>query len=301
MAGRASVRSSARPVDGETVPLPSLARVHDLDPATIATFAVNGHCCVRGLATADECAAYLPEIQAGVNRWHPEPIPLDERDTYGKAFLQALALRATGTTVQRFTDAPRFAEAAARLMGVAGVRLYHDQALFKEPGGGRTPWHQDQNYWPLDTDDTITMWMPLVDLDPSVGSMTFIDRSHRDGDVGAGQISDASDAAIAESIISGSRSTTTHGALRAGDATFHRGWTMHSAGPNPTDRMRPVMTIIWFADGARITEPDGPEQRFDLRAWLGGGTPGDLADGPENPLLWPVGRGEASPTRDPRS
>ena len=36
------------------------------------------------------------------------------------------------------------------------VRLYHDQALFKEAGGGITPWHQDQHYWPLDTDRTIT-------------------------------------------------------------------------------------------------------------------------------------------------
>ena len=34
-------------------------------------------------------------------------------------------------------------------MGVEGVRLYHHQALFKEPGGGYTPWHAGQFYWPL--------------------------------------------------------------------------------------------------------------------------------------------------------
>lgn len=27
---------------------------------------------------------------------------------------------------------------------VDGVRIYHDQALFKSPGGGPTPWHCDQ-------------------------------------------------------------------------------------------------------------------------------------------------------------
>jgi len=31
-------------------------------------------------------------------------------------------------------------------MGVQGVRLYHDQALIKEPGGKPTPWHQDYYY-----------------------------------------------------------------------------------------------------------------------------------------------------------
>src|SRR5207249_11996994 len=53
------------------------------------------------------------------------------------------------------------------------ICLYHDQALFKEAGGGRTPWHQDMYYWPLDTDRTITMWMPLVDVPAEVGSMLF--------------------------------------------------------------------------------------------------------------------------------
>ena len=38
------------------------------------------------------------------------------------------------TLFERFTLARRFAKIAADLMGVEGVRIYHDQALFKEPG-----------------------------------------------------------------------------------------------------------------------------------------------------------------------
>ena len=267
--------------------LPPLDTPHELSAASIDAFTRDGHCVVQGLASASECAAYLPEIQTGVDRWHPEPSPIAERDTYGRAFLQAVALRATHPPTRGFVDSPRFAEVAARLLGADAVRLYHDQALFKEPGGGRTPWHQDQNYWPLDTDDIVTMWMPLRDLDPAVGSMTFVDGSHRDRDVGAGEISDASDEMIDAAVIADQRSTTTHGALAAGDATFHRGWTIHSAGPNPTDTMRPVMTMIYFADGAKVTEPTGPEQRFDLATWLGDATPGTVANGDHNPRLWP--------------
>jgi len=269
------------------VTLPTIDGAHELDHATIDALRRDGHCCVRDLATADECAAFLPVITEGVDKWHPEPTPLDERSTYERAFLQAAALRSIHKPTRGFVDSPRFAKVAADLLGVDGVRLYHDQALFKEPGGGRTPWHQDQNYWPLDTDEVVTMWMPLADIDPAVGSMSFVDGSHLGRDVGAGQISDESDRTIEDSIAAGNRSITTHGALKAGDATFHKGWTIHSAGQNPTAAMRPVMTIIWFADGARITEATSPEQEFDLQTWLDGGDPGTLAASHRNPLLWP--------------
>ena len=80
------------------------------------------------------------------------------------------------------------------------MRLYHDQALFKEPGGGRTPWHQDQFYWPFDSGDTITMWMPLVDVAPEVGSMRFVAGSHRLGHVSGESISDESDREVSALI-----------------------------------------------------------------------------------------------------
>ena len=44
---------------------------------------------------------------------------------------------------------------------VEGVRLYHDQALNKEPGGGYTPWHCDAYYWPVQSDKIVTAWVPL--------------------------------------------------------------------------------------------------------------------------------------------
>ena len=65
-----------------------------------------------------------------------------------------------------------------------------------QAGGGATPWHQDQYYWPLSTDQTITMWMPLVDVPSSVGTMTFASGSHRLGFLGSYAISDESEAAI---------------------------------------------------------------------------------------------------------
>ena len=44
---------------------------------------------------------------------------------------------------------------------VKGVRIYHDQALYKEPGGGCTPWHADGYYFPLSSEKILTAWVPL--------------------------------------------------------------------------------------------------------------------------------------------
>jgi hypothetical protein len=146
--------------------LPSLDDHRPVDAATVTAFRAAGHALVRGLADADEVAAHRTVISDAVRRRSTETRPLAERDTYGRAFLQVPNLWRHDRGVARFVLAERFAGAAADLLGVDAVRIYHDQALYKEPGGGRTPWHQDGVYWPLDTDLTITMWMPLVDVAP---------------------------------------------------------------------------------------------------------------------------------------
>jgi len=266
--------------------LPDLGGDREIDADQRAAYAADGHACVRGLATAEEIEAYRPLLLAGAeaNRW--EHRPLEERDTYGRAFLQMFNLWQHDPAVARFVLAPRFGRVAADLMGVPGVRLYHDQALVKEAGGGYTPWHQDQGYWPVDTTDTITMWMPLVDVPAEIGSMTFASGSHHLGDVSGGAISDASDQAVDELIRQRGLGTVSHGALAAGDATFHAGWTLHAAAPNPTSADRPVMTVIYVADGSHVTEPTD-QQRFDMH-WLGGAKPGEPVGSDLNPLIWPA-------------
>lgn len=246
----------------------------------------DGFAVVRGLATPDEVAWFRPAIVATAQRLNRETRPLAERGTYGRAFLQTPNLWQHDEQVRRFVFARRFARVAAELMGVAGVRLYHDQALVKEPHGGLTPWHQDQVYWPLATTHTITMWMPLVDLDSDMGIMNFARGSHATGGLTDLPIGRASQDAL--SRIVAERGFTIDGptVMRAGDATFHSGWTLHGAPPNGTDRAREVMTMIYFADGTRIGGSDHPTRAFDLAAWLPGLREGDVAASAINPLLW---------------
>lgn len=265
--------------------LPALDGTFPLDPTAVERFQADGHVLVEGLAGSDEVAAFRPLIERAALDTAWDKRPLEERDTYGKAFLQSFNLWRVDDRIATFVLSARFARVAAGLLGVERVRLYHDQALCKEPGGGRTPWHQDQHYWPMDTDRTITMWMPLVDVRTEIGSMTFVTGSHNMGDLRGRSISDASDAEFGALISDQALPTRSYGALSAGDATFHAGWTIHSAGPNPTETMRSVMTVIYVADGARVRTILTEAQDFDRKVWLGGTGPGELIDSDLNPVL----------------
>lgn len=249
-------------------------------------FRQNGHILLPEVANPDEIKIFQPAIKKTSTRFNTETRSLEDRDTYGKAFLQIMNLWRHDAEVKKFVFAKKFAQVAADLLGVEKIRLYHDQALFKEPNGGYTPWHQDQYYWPLDTENTITMWMPLVDIDEQMGMLTFVSRSHKKGAIGSIEISDESeetyDAYIAEHAFPIAKADS----MKAGDATFHTGWTIHSAGRNHSQtKIREVMTIIYYADGARITPPQNQNQVNDIAAWMGGKTVGDIADSELNPVL----------------
>jgi ectoine hydroxylase-related dioxygenase (phytanoyl-CoA dioxygenase family) len=269
-----------------TASLPPLDEPYELNSAQIESYKEKGHVCLRQVVSQDVIVAYEPFISQLVKELNNQNKPLEERDTYGKAFIQIGNLGLKSDIVARFTLAKRFAKMAADLMGVEGVRLYHDQALFKEPGGGHTPWHQDQIYWPLDTDKTITMWMPLVPISEEVGSMTFASGSQKMGYINKMVISDESHRTLAQYIEGKGFEKVTYGAMAAGDATFHAGWTVHSAPGNPTETMRKVMTIIYYADGTRAAYPDSNARKNDLEHCLPGVKPGEVAVSPLNPLVY---------------
>ena len=269
-----------------TAALPQLDETIQLDPSQITSFRRNGHTLVRGVLRPGEAEAYREAINEAAYKYNTEKRALQERDTYGKAFLQIMNLWEVDEAVKKFTLAKRFAKIAAGLLGVEKVRIYHDQALYKEPGGGFTPWHQDQYYWPLDTNNTVTMWMPLIDIDEDMGMLTFASGSQGAGFVENIAISDESEAVLEKFISDKGFEVSRAKTMQAGDATWHNGWTLHTApGNKSTTVTREVMTIIYFADGARVTEPQNKHQEADRNKWLGGLQPGEPAASVHNPLV----------------
>ncbi|QEC78721.1 phytanoyl-CoA dioxygenase family protein [Mucilaginibacter ginsenosidivorax] len=266
---------------------PVLNSFIDVDERQISNFRLHGHVLLPNILQANEVAYYRNIIRQAAYRHNTETRAMQHRDTYGKAFLQVMNLWNTDEDVKQFTLAKRFAKIAADLLGVNHVRVYHDQALFKEPGGGFTPWHQDQYYWPLDTTNTVTMWMPLIDIDVELGMLTFASGSHLDGFAENIPISDESETALQKYVAQKKYPISRAERMRAGDATWHYGWTLHNAPGNSTaSTTREVMTIIYYADGAHITAPQNKHQETDRNRWLGGLNPGQPANSHLNPLVY---------------
>ncbi len=128
------------------------------------------------------------------------------------------------------------------------------------------------------------MWMPLIDINEDMGMLTFASGSHKNGSVKNIAISDESETELNDYIKSQGYEITRAKTMNAGDATWHYGWTLHTAPGNNSSTTREVMTIIYFADGATVTNPINEHQEADRNRWLDGLQPGELAASKLNPL-----------------
>lgn len=210
---------------------------------------------------------------------------LDERDTYGKAFLQLFNLWREDEVVKALVCSKRLARLATDLMQTNGVRIYHDQALFKEGGGGITPWHADQYYWPLETDKTITAWIPLQATPLELGPLEFSAGSHEIVEGRELAIGDESELLIQKRL----KVTDFKHVIEpfdAGEISFHSGWVFHRAGANTTDQMRKVMTIIYMDKDMRLKAPENKNQVNDWNTWCPGALVGEIINSPLNPVVY---------------
>jgi ectoine hydroxylase-related dioxygenase (phytanoyl-CoA dioxygenase family) len=258
---------------------------YDLDADAASRFERDGFVRLPDVLSAATLEHIEPEITGKTIELNTMHLPMAERSTYDKAFLQVTNLWRHSDRVRRFVHSRRLARIAAELMGVDGVRLYHDQALYKEAGGGITPWHADQYYWPLSSDRSCTAWIPLQDTPAGLGPLEFATGSHRFEFGRDLPISDGSEAALQEAL--GAQGFPTSSVPYAlGDVSYHFGWTFHRAGGNHTATPRRVMTIIYIDAAITVAEPTNDSQAGDLAAWMPGAQPGEVPDTPLNPVLW---------------
>jgi ectoine hydroxylase-related dioxygenase (phytanoyl-CoA dioxygenase family) len=262
-----------------------LDSTYHLTDDAMRAFAENGFIRLPQVLSRNTVAHYEPVITEQVVELNVMHLPMAERDTYNKAFLQVTNLWRHDKTVRELVFSRRLARLAATLLGVDGVRLYHDQALYKEPGGGFTPWHADQYYWPFTSDRTVTVWLPLQDTPVELGALEFARGSHRFEFGRSLPISDESEAALQQEL-----STRGFPVDRApytlGDASFHLGWTFHHAGPNNSAAARRVTTVIYVDADITISDATNDAQRTDLAVFMPGAQPGSVPETELNPVLY---------------
>lgn len=276
----ATDRISASTADGVDID-----STYNLDPAAPSALERDGFVRLPGVLNAATIAHYEPEITSKVIELNTMHLPMAERSTYDKAFLQIINLWRHSELVRELVFSRRLARIATELMGVDGVRLYHDQALYKEAGGGITPWHADQYYWPLSSDRSCTVWIPLQDTPAEMGPLEFATGSHRFEFGRDLPISDESEAAL-QQALSEQDFPISSAPYALGDVSYHAGWTFHHAAPNETSIPRRVMTIIYIDADITVAEPTNDNQRHDLATFMPGARPGEIPDTPMSPVIY---------------
>jgi ectoine hydroxylase-related dioxygenase (phytanoyl-CoA dioxygenase family) len=260
-------------------------------PHLIEAFQDLGFVVVPDLLTDDERDRYATAVTRAVtDRKTGDQRSLAEKSRYEQSFIQCQNLWEDHPEIRPLSFHPLVSQAAAELLGVERVRLWHDQALYKEPGGRETDAHQDQPYWPIEEPLTVTAWIPFEGSTLESGAMGYVPGSHRLGlrrmvNIFWGEPEDL----LARPELAGKEPVFVE--VPAGAVAFHHGLTAHMAKPNRTDRPRAVHTVIYLADGCHRRDSKQMHPAVDRAGIPRGG----LIDSGVTPIAWPRPDGDLPP------
>jgi phytanoyl-CoA hydroxylase len=165
-----------------------------------------------------------------------------------KVFDQLINLWQTNDKVKELMFNPKIGEMAAKLAGVDGIRIWHDQALFKKPWANPTSWHLDTPFWSFSDRKALSIWVSLDDATLENGCLFFIPGSHKGTafeNPGIGRNMDS----IFEFYPQFRLSATVAAPMKAGSCSFHNGLTIHGAHANMTPGSRRAMTCAYMPEG----------------------------------------------------
>ncbi len=252
----------------------------------IDTYRENGFVVIEPFLDAEELDGWRGDTQEAVDQRLASKGALnnqgDPDSYYAQVFTQCLKLADTHAGMRKRLLDARLGEMAARLAGVDGIRVWHDQALFKPPFGNPTGWHLDVPYWSFDSRQAISIWVALDDATLANGCMWYLPGSHLTAtyaNAGIGQ--NMSD--LFRLYPAWREVEPVACPCSAGCAVFHNGLTAHGAGANMTNRPRRAMTCAYMQDGSTFngTKNVLPDEYFNSL------TIGDRLDDPiVNPLVW---------------
>jgi ectoine hydroxylase-related dioxygenase (phytanoyl-CoA dioxygenase family) len=189
---------------------------------------------------------------------------------------------------------------AARLAGVDGIRLWHDQLLYKPPVPAEQAstsvlnvgWHTDRQYWmPATSERMLTAWVPFHDITHEHGPVMFVDGSHRWDEAVVGNFFDP-DMSRLRGLVRDHEASVSEALVPRGGISFHNCRTIHGSGPNTSGQPRRAIAVHLQDVGNRYqrhVQPDGtvamhPNERLVRRT---ASDEPDFADPRVCPTLWP--------------
>lgn len=259
-----------------------------LDAEVVSRFRDDGFVRTDGLLEVAEVERYGSAIDRAVaERTVGDDRPVSDKTAYEQSFIQCMRLWETDAEVRPLTFHPTLAQAATELLGVDSVRLWQDQALYKEAGGRETDPHQDAPFWPIGDAPLISAWIPLAPSTEANGAVGYVPGSHRLGKLRTVDLTrpDVAVDILADPALGGQRPVTIEAPV--GSVVWHHGYTVHGAGPNTTGQTRRAFTVVYLASGHRRAKAwsNFPLDRAGVEV-------GELMEGDGLPVAWPRAEGE---------
>ena len=153
-----------------------------IDAALIETFDRDGFAVVKDFFDPAELEFFGSIVdRAVINRVGPDTRSIDAKSMYEQSFQQCMNLWEDNDDLKALTFNQSLAKTAGALLGAEALRIWHDQALYKEPGGRETDPHQDWPLWPMAPARQITAWIPFDGSTLESGAMGYSPGFHRLG------------------------------------------------------------------------------------------------------------------------
>ena len=220
----------------------------------ITSYQKNGFVYHPRLLSREEVAELKAAVLTTVDSMKEERVAdggakVGQTDYEKSIFTQRLNLWRINETVKKFMLNPALGQTLSKLAGVEGFRVWHDQALIKEPFGSPTGWHLDNPYWSFYSKNSISIWIALEDATLENGCMYFMPGSQEfatfenvpiQKDLGA----------LFKVFPKMGEIDTVAVPMKAGDCSFHNGLTAHGAGANMTRGRRIAMTCAYMPFGS---------------------------------------------------
>jgi hypothetical protein len=256
-------------------------------PELVRRYRQDGFVVVEGLLDPAELEEWRREVDEAVaqrleDRGAPLQNQADPESYYAQIFTQCLRLADSHEGVRRRIYDPGLAAMAGQLSGAEGLRVWHDQALYKPPFGNPTAWHLDNPYWSFDSDRAVSVWIALDDATRENGCLYYLPGTHKSARFDNVPLGN-NQADLFRHYPEWRSIEPACAACKAGDAVFHHGLVAHGAGANMTNRPRRAMTCAYMPDGSVFNGKQNvlPQEYFESL------TIGDLlANDDINPLLW---------------
>ncbi len=259
---------------------------NELTTRQIEQYRAQGYIVIEGFLNADELEHWRKVTEEAVQlRINDTTILSNQHDPdsyYAKVFTQCLRLADIHPGMRELMFDERLGRMAGTLAGVDGIRIWHDQALFKPPYGNPTAFHFDDPFWSFSSRDAISIWVALDAATMANGCLWYLPGTHCEASFSAVGIGEKL-GDIFKVYPQWLSVESMPAACPAGSAVFHNGLIAHGAGANMTPHPRRAMTCAYMPDGSTFNGQQNilPDDYFhSLKI-------GDvLNDERQNPLIW---------------